>query len=381
MMKKIEYFKEWIYCDNFLFNTKSKQLIDVMGQEINKEFLNSKTFNDLLRRNSFPLLKKSSVKKILALEITQNCNYKCKYCFEGNNILSKSGILDFNVACIYLDKLPFGSQIRFFGGEPLMYFNLVKKIVKKYPQHSYSLVTNGSLITEKIAEFLTENNFSVGLSYDGYGWQNKNRISKNNNSQSDFEKAVHILSRAGCHVGISSVITKESIPYLYDIHLEVFDDYPISGWAYLLGYNSDMTLYDLDIFKENLFRIIDEFPVKHLLKINDLKKWSMKISGEWPIDGFCGAGSYYSALTSNGEEKFCTFFLRESSCYTPSIGLIEVDCKRCSIWEFCKGGCRALNMFSSGSVYKSHPFSCKKNHIYFEAGLKVRIKLAKELKY
>ena len=378
-MEKLRYFGEWVCLDGYAFNTKNKKLIDVKEYEISNSFLNSGIFKQLVVSDKSINYQKSNANQILALELTQNCNYSCSYCFEGNSCGKKFESLDFNTASFAIDKLPNGSKLRFFGGEPLLKFDLIKKLVAKYPQHSYSIVTNGSLITREIAIFLAENNFSIGLSYDGFGWQNKNRISLNKNSQNDFESAIKFLSEVNAQVGISTVITKESIPYLYDIHLEVFDNYPISGWAYLIGYTSDMTLLDLDIFKENLFQIIEDFPAEHLLKINDLRKWSMKITGTWPIDGFCGAGSCYKAIASNGEEKFCPFFLREPSCFGPEIGLIEVDCKKCSIWDFCKGGCLALNLYGSGQTNKSHPFSCKKNHIYFEAGLRTRIKMREEL--
>lgn len=378
-MTKLKYFKEWVYADNYAFNLETKKLINLKNLDFNQSVIDSVIFEDLVNSDLNVSYEKKIANQILALEITEECNYRCSYCFEGNNCQIKKGSLDFQTACCVIDKLPNGSQLRFFGGEPLLKFQLIKDLVKKYPQHSYSLVTNGSLITRDIANFLSENKFSIGLSYDGFGWQEKNRISENHASQSEFENAVKLLSDAKAYIGISTVITKESIPYLYDIHLEVFDDYPINGWAYLIGYTSDMTLKDLDIFRENVLGIVNDFPAVHLLKINDLRKWSMKITGEWPIDRFCGAGACYKAVTSYGEERFCPFFLRESSCYGPSIGLKEVDCKKCSIWNYCKGGCLALNLFGSGSTFKSHPFSCKKNHVYFEAGLKTRIKVREEL--
>ncbi len=363
-MEKIKYFGKWVCIDGYAFNIETKQLIELGEQQINSEFFKSDSFREIVNSDSSIVYQKSKANQILALEITEECNYNCHYCFEGSNYKMRKS-LDYQTACKAIDKLPDSSQLRFFGGEPLIKFELIKELVKKYPQHSYSIVTNGSLITQEIATFLAEYKFSIGLSYDGFGWQIKNRTSKNNNSQNDFEKAVKLLSKAGAYIGISTVVTKESIPHLYDIHLEVFDDYPINGWAYLIGYTPDMTFSDLDIFRDNLLEIIKDFPARHLLKINDLRKWSMKITGEWPIDKFCGAGTCYKALTSNGEERFCPFFLRESSCYGPSIGLTEVDCKRCPIWNFCKGGCLALNLYGSGETHKSHPFSCKKKSYIF----------------
>jgi sulfatase maturation enzyme AslB (radical SAM superfamily) len=379
MKNEIRYYGDLVYLDSHIFNTETKQLIRLPEHiKISQNYLKSVEFADLKNSQLIQIPKKANYNQILALELTDICNYSCKYCFEGKSINNK-GVLDFNVACKAIDKMPPGSEIRFFGGEPLLQFELITKIVEKYPDYFYSIVTNGSLITKKISSFFAKNNFSVGLSFDGSYWQEKNRPNLKGNSIDDFKRAVNFLSTDGVYFGISSVITKSSIPHLYDIHLEVFDDYPIKSWAYLLGYTADMTLADLEIFKINLFKIIDDFPSEHLTKINDLKKWSMKITGEWPIDGFCGAGICYKAVTCAGEERFCTFFLRESSCYGPHIGLTEVNCKKCQIWNYCRGGCRALNLYGSNETNKSHPFSCKKNHIYFEAGLKTAIKIKNEL--
>lgn len=378
-MEKIKFVNNWASVDGYALNLDNLNLVDISPNTLDRKFVNSDFLQSALINQKNIQYSKSKAEQILALEITEDCNYGCKYCFEGNNCQVSKTSLDFNLACKAIDKLPNKSQLRFFGGEPLLQFNLIKKIVKRYPNHTYSIVTNGSLLTKEIARFLSENNFSVGLSYDGYGWQEKNRVSLRNNSQKDFERAVNLLSKANAYIGVSTVLTKESIPYLYDIHLEVFSNFPINGWAYLIGYSENMTLSDLDVFQNELFSIVNDFPSEHLLKINDLKKWAMKITGEWPIDGFCGAGTCYSAITSKGESRFCPFFLRESSCYGPKIGLEEVICSKCPIWNFCKGGCLALNMYGSGDTHKSHPFSCKKNHIYFEAGLKTRIKMRKEI--
>lgn len=371
----------WVYACGHMFNTATKQLVevgDIDNKLISKHYVVSDEFRRLVDAQPRVEYPKAEVHEILALELTNRCNYACPYCFEGNSRLNKN-VLDFKMACAAIDPLPVGSELRFFGGEPLLQFGLMQQLVARYPQHKYSIVTNGSLITSEVAEFFAEHNFSVGLSYDGSRWQEHNRPAPDSNSQKDFERAMNALSTAGAYVGISTVVTKESIPHLYDIHLEMFDDYPIGGWAYLIAYTPEMTLSDLDVFRDNLLRIIDDFPAVHLLRINDLKKWAMKITGEWPIPTYCGAGACYSALSSRGEKRFCTFFLRESSCYGPSIGAVEVDCKHCSVWNYCHGGCLALNLYGSGATHKSHPFSCKKSHIYFEAGLKTRIKVKREL--
>lgn len=373
---------EWVCCDEHLYNRRTHELVKIPPElccGINKMFLETETFRQLRCSAPQVVVQQPPVHQILALEITDQCNYGCGYCFEGLSSRN-TRVLDFERACRAIDKLPPKSELRFFGGEPLLHFPLVRRLIERYPQHSYSLVTNGSVLTNEIALFLAEHHVAVGLSYDGARWQENNRPAITGNSRTDFERAIKIFSAVGLDVGVSTVVTKHSIADLYDIHLEVFADYPcVSGWAYLVAYQPNMDLGDLDVLRQQIFAIVDDFPAKHLMRINDLRKWAMKISGEWPVDGYCGAGICYSALAVDGAERLCTFFLREGLCYTPALRSVEVKCKRCPIWAHCKGGCLALNRFGSGDTHRSHPFACKKNMIYFEAGLKTRIKVSQEI--
>jgi sulfatase maturation enzyme AslB (radical SAM superfamily) len=346
--------------------------------EINRDFIKSSEFTQLAAQCPVPVIHKAKANPILALEITDKCNYSCPYCFEGQSC-NNQNILNFDTACKAIDELPDGSELRFFGGEPLLQFPLIVRLVERYPSHIYSLVTNGSPLTQEMAAFFASKHFAVGLSYDGKDWQQKQRPSPSGNSHQDFRHAMAIFEDVGLEVGISTVVTKESLPFLYDIHLEVFADFQVKGWAYLLAYSSDLNFADLDILQNQILQIVIEFPTAHLLRINDLKKWAMKASGEWPIDGYCGAGSCYTTLSVHGEKRICPFFLREDSCYGPTLRTVEVDCKQCFIWEYCKGGCYSINRSGSGNTHKSHPFACKRNHVYFEMGLATYIKIRRDM--
>ncbi len=370
----------WIYCDGHLFNLNSKQLVNIghlSEREVTPRFVNSGEFSKAAESSSVPKLPLAAVHQIIALEITDRCNYACNYCFEGKSS-ENHGLMSFENACLNLDPLPPGSELRFFGGEPLLNFPLIQRLVDRYPKHQYSLVTNGSLITEQIARYLADHKFNVGVSYDGRCSHSQNRLALIGDSAADFERAIALLNAVGLAVGVSTVITKEYIRHLYDIHLEVFGKWAVGGWAYLLAYRPDMTMKDLDVFKEQIFAIIQDFPAEHLMRINDLRKWCMKVAGEWPLKAYCGSGICYRAIAVDGTERLCPFFLRESACYSSAMRSVEVSCAKCSIWNYCHGGCLALNRFGSGNTHSSHPFACKKNYIYFEAGLRTRIKKLRE---
>lgn len=139
----------------------------------------------------------------LLLQITRNCNLRCKYCFySGNyeNIRTHSeSYLDWSVAKQAIDFLNAHSSnkndisIGFYGGEPLLNFSMIKKCVD-YANHlflnkniEYSITTNGVLLKNEIADFLINHNFKINISVDGpKNVHDKNRIFINNHGSYDI---------------------------------------------------------------------------------------------------------------------------------------------------------------------------------------------------
>lgn len=120
---------------------------------------------------------------IMVLEITQNCNLRCRYClFDGtlqNNRRHNKTSMSDEIAYQAVDLLYKNSKAReevaltFYGGEPLLKFNKIKKIVEyakdKFKKRSihFSLTTNATFLSEEIAKYLLSENFNVVISLDG----------------------------------------------------------------------------------------------------------------------------------------------------------------------------------------------------------------------
>lgn len=119
--------------------------------------------------------------KITSLRIVLglNCNFHCKYCYEHTVLTPKQGIhihedLDTraeNLVNRVFNALPNLTDITFWGGEPLVYFKIMKKLItlfrKKYPKIVFSSITNGALLTVDIAKYLIENKIRMTVSHDG----------------------------------------------------------------------------------------------------------------------------------------------------------------------------------------------------------------------
>lgn len=128
----------------------------------------------------------------ITLQVTQNCNMKCRYCsYSGDGILDRkrnTNSMSVETAKKAIDFLYDKSNenehvtIAFYGGEPLIKYNLIKEIVdysnKKFigKKITYAITTNGTIINDEIIELLSKNNFNTTISLDGVkDTHNRNR--------------------------------------------------------------------------------------------------------------------------------------------------------------------------------------------------------------
>lgn len=118
----------------------------------------------------------------LVLQVTQNCNLRCEYCIYSGNYKTRSHTnkrLSIETAKSAIDYLIKHSndcaeiKLGFYGGEPLLEFNLIKKCVEYIEKEgfgkeiSYYITTNGTLLDEEIMDFFYEKSFNITISLDG----------------------------------------------------------------------------------------------------------------------------------------------------------------------------------------------------------------------
>ena len=118
----------------------------------------------------------------ITLQVTQQCNLRCSYCAYSGAYFNRkhSGKrMSFEIAKKGIDFLIENSSespmlnIGFYGGEPLLEFDLISKCVSYAKQEAegkelkFSMTTNGTMLDEKVISFLVENNFHVLISLDG----------------------------------------------------------------------------------------------------------------------------------------------------------------------------------------------------------------------
>ena len=156
-----------------------EEALEEIGQLIDAEQLLTK---DIYRDFVADFKKRKTVVKALCLHIAHDCNLACRYCFaEEGEYHGRRALMSYEVGKKALDFLIANSgnrehlEVDFFGGEPLMNWDVVKQLVEygrsqeeKYnKKFRFTLTTNGVLLNDEIMEFANKEMANVVLSIDG----------------------------------------------------------------------------------------------------------------------------------------------------------------------------------------------------------------------
>jgi len=121
--------------------------------------------------------RKSAAPDVLKIQLGMRCNYSCSYCNQAAelDVGTVTRTADADDFLVQLDGWLQGAprRIEFWGGEPLLYFAKLKRLVptlrERFPQAELTMVSNGSLMDEEIIDFLEEHDIFVSVSHDGPG--------------------------------------------------------------------------------------------------------------------------------------------------------------------------------------------------------------------
>lgn len=202
----------------YLYDVNTNKIIrinkNIYNFYMNKENADSNTLKALKQLFDYGLLRLNSIKNIrhnmtdflpyylskkvqgVTLQVTQQCNLRCKYCVYSGKYATRghnAKFMTFDVAKTAIDFLFAHSSdilepsIGFYGGEPLLNFSLIKKVIRyakyKYDGKNISFVitTNGTIFDDEILSFFNKENISIMISFDGpKELHDKNRIFASN---------------------------------------------------------------------------------------------------------------------------------------------------------------------------------------------------------
>lgn len=361
----------------------------------------------------------SNIIKALCLHVAHDCNLRCKYCFASQgNFHGDAMLMPFDIGKKALDFLIKESgnrrnlEVDFFGGEPLMNFDVVKKLVeygrkieKDYNKNfRFTITTNGILLDEEKMKFINENMANVVMSLDGRkGVNDKMRQTINGNGCYDvivpkFQKMVKL--RGDKDYFVRGTFTSYNLDFSKDI-LEFYNlgFKKVSIEPVVTDPQNDYALRE-----EQLPEILQEYELfsKEYIKIRnkdkkfkffhfmiDLKQGPCVIKR---ISG-CGAGSEYLAVTPNGDLYPCHQFVGEEHFKIGNVyeGITNYelrdnfrtqnvyskeDCRECWARFYCSGGCHANAYYANGDIKKPYKMGCEMERKRIECAISAVANLA-----
>ena len=345
--------------------------------------------------------KTNGVVKALCLHIAHTCNLNCEYCFASQGKYhGDRAVMSFEVGKRALDFLIENSgsrrnlEVDFFGGEPLMNFDVVKQLVayarsvekEKGKNFRFTLTTNGVLIDDDVIEFANKEMSNVVLSLDGRK-EIHDHYRVDYNGKGSWEKIVPkfqklVNAREGKNYYMRGTFTHRNPDFLEDIKTMLDLGFTeLSMEPVVCGENDPARLTEEDkeiVMKqyEDLAKLMIEkdregkpFTFYHYML--DLKGGPCiykRISG-------CGAGTEYMAVTPWGDLYPCHQFVGDEKFLLGNIfdGVkndnireeffkcnvyTREECKNCWARLYCSGGCFANAYHATGSVNGIYEYGC-----------------------
>ena len=346
--------------------------------------------------------KTSGVVKALCLHVAHICNLNCSYCFASQGKYhGDRAVMSYEVGKRALDFLIENSkgrtnlEVDFFGGEPLMNFDVVKQLVTYARSREkeckknfrFTLTTNGMLINDDVIDFANREMSNVVLSLDGRREiHDRYRVDYNGKGSYDtivpkFQKLVE--KRQGKNYYMRGTFTHANPDFLEDIKQMLslgFKELSMEPVVCAPNDPSALTQEDLPIVLEQYEKLAqmmlerhrkgDPFTFYHYMI--DLKAGPCiykRISG-------CGSGTEYMAVTPWGDLYPCHQFVGDEKFRLGNIfdGVTNTDvqnefastnvysredCKDCWAKLYCSGGCAANAYHATGSVRGIYKDGCE----------------------
>ena len=346
--------------------------------------------------------KTTGVVKALCLHVAHTCNLNCAYCFAGQGeYQGERGLMSFEVGKQALDFLIENSkgrrnlEVDFFGGEPLMNFDVVKRLVAYAREREkecgknfrFTLTTNGVLIDDDVIEFSNREMSNVVLSLDGRKEiHDRYRVDYAGKGSWDrivpkFQKLVE--ARGNKNYYMRGTFTHANPDFLKDIETMLdlgFTELSMEPVVCAPDSPSALTAEDLPIVLEQYERLAERMLEQHRMGkpftfyhyMIDLKGGPCiykRVSG-------CGSGTEYMAVTPSGELYPCHQFVGEERFKLGDVwqGVTNTDIREefaaCNVYSrpecadcwaklYCAGGCAANAYHATGSVTGVYRYGCE----------------------
>ena len=346
--------------------------------------------------------KTSGVVKALCLHIAHACNLNCAYCFASQgNYQGERALMSFEVGKRALDFLIEQSgtrknlEVDFFGGEPLMNFEVVKQLVayarsveKQYHKNfRFTLTTNGILIDDDVIDFANREMSNVVLRLDGRKEVHDHyRVDYAGKGSWEtivpkFQKLVE--AREGKNYYMRGTFTHRNPDFLKDIQQMLdlgFTELSMEPVVCAPGDEAELTQEDLPL-------VLSQYEQLAELMITREKEGKPFTFYHYMIDltggpciykriSGCGSGTEYMAVTPWGDLYPCHQFVGDErfklgdiwkgvdnteiqSEFAACNVYAHPECRDCWARLYCSGGCAANAYHATGSVTGVYEYGCR----------------------
>ena len=364
---------------------------------------------------------RKTVVKALCLHIAHDCNLACQYCFaEEGEYHGRRALMSFEVGKKALDFLIANSgnrrnlEVDFFGGEPLMNWQVVKDLVaygreqeKIHNKHfRFTVTTNGVLLNDEIQEFVNKEMDNVVLSLDGRKEINDQmRPFRNGTGSYDlivpkFQKLAESRNQEKYY--IRGTFTRSNLDFSNDIMHFADLGFKQMSIEPVVGDESD----PYAIREEDLPKIMEEYDKLAKMMIEREKEGKGFNFFHFMIDlnggpcvakrlSGCGSGTEYLAVTPWGDLYPCHQFVGQDDFLMGNVddGIVKPEiaddfrscnvyskdkCRNCFAKFYCSGGCMANSYNFHGTIHDTYEIGCEMQRKRVECAIMMKAALAEE---
>ena len=362
---------------------------------------------------------RETVVKALCLHIAHDCNLACRYCFaEEGEYHGRRAIMSYEVGKKALDFLVANSgnrtnlEVDFFGGEPLMNWEVVKQLVaygrsleeEHHKKFRFTITTNGVLLNDEILEFVNKEMGNMVLSIDGRK-EVHDRMRPHRGGQGSYDEIVPKFKKAAESRGqmnyyVRGTYTHYNTDFAKDVlHLADLGFKQISVEPVVAPETEDYAIREEDL--PQLLAQYDELAeemIKRRKEGNGFNFFHFLIDLEGGpcvakrLSG-CGSGTEYLAVTPWGDLYPCHQFVGNEDFLMGNVdeGVLRTDirdefkqcnvyakekCKDCFAKFYCSGGCAANSYNFTGNVNGSYDIGCELQRKRIECAIMIKAALS-----
>ena len=390
---------------------------DIKALEAAGKLFSEDLFEDL----AYNYKNNSKVIKALCLHVAHTCNLNCSYCFASQGkYQGERAIMSFEVGKQAFDFLIANSgnrrnlEVDFFGGEPLMDWEVVKQLVAYArsieKQHNknfrFTLTTNGVLLDDEIMDFLNREMSNVVLSLDGRKEVHDHfRVDYTGKGSYDaivpkFQRLVE--KRGGKDYYVRGTYTHNNVDFTNDIfHMADLGFTELSMEPVVCPPDDPYALTE-----EDLPKLFEQYEILAKEMIRRKKAGNGFVFYHYMLDlkngpciykriTGCGSGTEYMAVTPWGDLYPCHQFVGDSKYCLGNIwdgvkntevqdefrhcnAYARPECRDCWAKLYCSGGCAANAYHATGSISGIYKYGCELFKKRIECAVMMQVAEAEE---